>query len=178
MNIYLLLNDVAESIASQRFPSSADFLVHQGFAKVLLSDMLDAVQAGKLKAFCPRRGVYWEPPASERVVFALPSDAHAWLASQGYSWRVSQTAKTLWSAADGKGALRVEPLQRRQTLLAMFRAEEGRRPSEGGKKGKRGALQRVVERTGIDKDTLGALLDKAIVEKRSADAFAQLAANP
>lgn len=95
MNSYLPLDDVAESIAYQRFPSSADYLFHQGFAKELLSDMLDAARAGELKAFCPRRGVYWKPPASERVVFVLPSDADAWLASKGYTGRVSQTTQAM-----------------------------------------------------------------------------------
>ena len=74
------------------------------------------------------------------------------------------------------GALPDNQMQRRRTCLDWFRAEGGKRPSENGKPGKRGALQRVVEKSGIDKDTLGAMLDKAIDEKRSADAFAQLTA--
>ena len=73
-------------------------------------------------------------------------------------------------------ALPDNQMQRRRTCLDWFRAEGGKRPSENGKPGKRGALQRVVEKSGIDKDTLGDLLDKAIDEKRNADAFAQLTA--
>lgn len=70
------------------------------------------------------------------------------------------------------------PTQRRAALLAMFREAGGKRQGENGKKGTRGALTRVVEKTGIDKDTLGAMLDKGIEEKRRGAFFAELAAKP
>lgn len=84
--------------------------------------------------------------------------------------------RTKVSQAAAKEALPDDPMQRRRTCLDWFRAEDGKRPKEAGKRGKRGALQRVVEKSGIDKDTLGAMLDKAVDEKRNADAFAQLTA--
>ena len=63
---------------------------------------------------------------------------------------------------------------RRADLLKEFRALEGKRPSEAGKKGKRGALMELVRKTAIDKDTLGDQLDKAIADKSAADMWAQL----
>ena len=69
-----------------------------------------------------------------------------------------------------------DPLQKRSKLLEWFRAAGGKRPKEGGRGGTRGALTRVVEKSGIDKDTLGSMLDKAIDEKRASDGFAQLTA--
>ena len=84
--------------------------------------------------------------------------------------------RTKVSQAAAKEALPDDPMQRRRTCLDWFRAEDGKRPKEAGKRGKRGALQRVVEKSGIDKDTLGAMLDKAVDEKRNADVFAQLTA--
>ena len=79
---------------------------------------------------------------------------------------------------DKPAGLLDDPMQRRASLLALFREEGGKRKKvEKGNAGKRGALARVVEQSGIDKDTLGAMLDKAIEEKRHADAYAQLTAN-
>lgn len=66
-----------------------------------------------------------------------------------------------------------DKLQKRASVLELFREAGGKRPHEGGKKGTRGALARVSEKTGIDKDTLGPMLDKAIEEKRQADAWNQ-----
>jgi hypothetical protein len=82
--------------------------------------------------------------------------------------RVSGKAKRL--------ELPAEPVQKRARLLELFRELGGKRANEGGKAGTRGALTRLVEATGIDKDTLGAMLDKAIHEKRAIDSFAQLTA--
>lgn len=63
--------------------------------------------------------------------------------------------------------------ERRSELLNDFRALEGKRPSELGK-GKRGALMRLAEKSGVDKDSLADQLDKAIEEKRAADMWTQL----
>ena len=63
---------------------------------------------------------------------------------------------------------------RRAELLKEFRALEGRRPQEAGKKGKRGALMKLVGKSAVDKDTLGDQLDKAVGEKKMADMWEQL----
>ena len=65
---------------------------------------------------------------------------------------------------------------RRADLLKEFRALEGKRPTETGKKGKRGALMELARKTGVDKDTLGEQLDKAIAEKKMTDMWTQLTA--
>ncbi len=69
-----------------------------------------------------------------------------------------------------------DPAQKRRKLLEWFRDAGGKRPQEGARGGKRGALTRVVEKSGIDKDTLGSMLDKAIDEKRRSDSLKQLTA--
>lgn len=113
-------------------------------------------------------------------------DFNAWLEAAGYPepYRlptVDAVTSPVMSGAPGpslggKAELPDDPMQKRGRLLEWFREEGGKRPTEGGKRGKRGALTQVVRRAGIDKDTLGAMLDKAIDEKRRADAYAQLTA--
>ena len=179
MSGYKLLEKFAQEVATQRYPVPGDYLQHHGFAETLHSDMAEAARAGNLKAFCPRRGVYWMPPAHERAIFAQVADVDAWLKAQGYPWRIAQADEPT-QAAPAKGepsGLPDDPMKKRAALLEWFRAEDGKRQGESGKKGKRGALQRVVEKSGIDKDSLGEMLDKAIEEKRGADLFAQLTAN-
>ena len=64
--------------------------------------------------------------------------------------------------------------ERRKTLLTKFRDLDGKRPAENGKKGKHGALAELVRKSGVDKDTLGLQLDRAIKEKADAGRWAQL----
>ena len=75
----------------------------------------------------------------------------------------------------GDKSLTRDAMAKRAALLARFREFGGKRPCEGGKKGKHGALAALERETKIDDKNLGQMLDKAIEDKRGADAFAQLA---
>lgn len=149
--------------------SKGELPIHQGESRFPLEvgetvrDFWDTVEVRELDAWLRASVGYGFP--------APPIGSNAYLEKH--------SAPTDQIAATGKiggsfVALPEEPIAKRARLLEMFRERGGKRPSEGGKKGIWGALTRVVEGTGIDKDTLGAMLDKAIVEKRQADAFAQL----
>jgi hypothetical protein len=63
----------------------------------------------------------------------------------------------------------------RADLLQEFRDFDGKRPGEPGKKGKHGALAKLARKVGKDDTDVGRWLDKAIEEKRRADAFPQVA---
>lgn len=76
------------------------------------------------------------------------------------------TAPTASADQKEARALPDEPREKRRELLRRFRDKEGRRDIEGKGKGKWGALASLVRETGIDKDTLGDMLDKAIEEER------------
>ena len=120
------------------------------------------------------------------------AELDAWLrASTGYGFpdvagteprEVSAAAVARPAPPAGAAASTYEPagnvkrwtLERRKALLAQFRAFDGKRPAENGKKGKRGALAALVRTSGVDKDTLGLQLDKAIKEKADAARWAQL----
>lgn len=64
--------------------------------------------------------------------------------------------------------------QRRAELLGEFRAMDGKRPSESGKRGARGALTKLARKADIHRDTAADQLDNAIKEKKAADMWAQL----
>ena len=111
------------------------------------------------------------------------TQGNLWLKNMGYEAEFWEPEKLpIESGPRPKDATvlsqRLDPIKRRRDVLEMFRAAGGKRPKEGRSKGTRGALQRVVEQTGIDKDTLAKMLDKAIEEKRGTDRFAQLTAKP
>jgi len=70
---------------------------------------------------------------------------------------------------------RLKATERRATLLVSFRKLDGKRSTEGGKKGKHGALAALSRQTGIDDKNLGQMLDRAIKDERDADMWASLA---
>ena len=74
----------------------------------------------------------------------------------------------------GDKSLTRDAMAKRAALLVRFRELGGKRPCEGGKKGKHGALAALERETKINDKNLGQMLDKAIKDKRGADAFAQL----
>lgn len=67
-----------------------------------------------------------------------------------------------------------DPKQKRARLLEVFRELGGKRPSEQGKKGTRGALAALERSTGINDKNLGEMLDKAIEEQRATALWATL----
>jgi hypothetical protein len=67
-----------------------------------------------------------------------------------------------------------DAVAKRASMLARFRELGGKRPSEGSKKGTRGALAALARELGKDDKNLAQWLDKAIGEKRNADMWKQL----
>jgi hypothetical protein len=87
----------------------------------------------------------------------------------------SETAQGDGRAARIDGELPPDgAIAKRAKLLARFRELGGKRPSESGAKGTRGALASLERETSINDKNLGQMLDKAIEEKRRAESFSQL----
>ena len=196
---FVPFSELAHLIAKARFPvapEDEEYDFAYGFARVNLDEELrKAVTAGLLKV----RDPLTHGPHTFTHGFALQSavgkvsDLRAFLADRGMGVRVASAPHgasaptaalvaehgaappppTTLNPAAGNATTAWTPL-RRADLLKEFRALEGKRPSEPGKKGKRGALMELVRETAVDKDTLGAQLDKAIEEKKAADMWAQL----
>jgi hypothetical protein len=173
---YHLIDVIATAVA-ERMPG--DYLRRYAVARQVAADLTHAIRAGELNAFRPGEAgspIGWRPKDDETVLWAKDIDVDAWFIAKGLQHRVRGGSPAAGGpgevdAADGRKAWGPE---RRKALLAEFRALEGKRPTEAGKKGKHGALAALVRKSGVDKDTLAAQLDKAIEEKKGADAWAQL----
>lgn len=104
-------------------------------------------------------------PLSGSADDALPDVARA----QPEAQTEQQDAKAV-----GRTALPSDVKEKRKALLAMFRALGGKRPKEGGSRGKRGALAQLKRDTGIHSKNLGELLDRAIEEEMAVGRWKQL----
>ena len=127
------------------------------------------VKLSELRAFLVDRGIGVRVLPAEPAPAVMPAPEPTAKAEAALPPVATSTKETLVGLAGN-------PMQRRSMLLELFREAGGKRPKEGAKGATRGALASVVKQSGIHKDTLGPMLDKAIEEKRSADAFAQLTA--